>query len=110
MKKNDLLCVMAVVLCLTAALLFSMLLKPKQAAPQTLLSESQQEDLLRFPKSLYDATEEDLLMMDGIGREKAAEILAYVQTYEIHSMEQLLEIEGIGTDTLETLKKYFYLF
>ena len=109
-RRSNVLCLLAVVCCLTAVSFLSVLLQPKQTAPQTLLTESQQEELLRFPKSIAEATEEDLMLLDGIGRVKAREILSYLQTHSIQSMDQLLEIDGVGEDTQKDLEKYFYLF
>ena len=109
-RRSNVLCLLAAACCLTAVLFLSVLLQPKQTAPQTLLTESQQEELLRFPKSILEATEEDLMLLDGIGRVKAREIRSYLQTHSIQSMEQLLEVDGVGEDTLKDLKKYFYLF
>ena|GEM_PF-2563567 len=50
------------------------------------------------------------MLVEGVGRQRAAAILQYLNSHELKSMEQLLEVEGIGEDTLKAIKKYFYLF
>ena len=110
MKSKGLLCSVSLLFCLLAAVLFTILTEPKQTAPQTLLSTEQREQLYRFPKSILEATEEDLMLLDGIGRTRAQAIYSYIQSHNLTSMEQLLEVEGVGDDCLRTLQKYFYLF
>lgn len=110
MKKKGILCMVSLLFCLTSAMWFTILTEPKQMTPQTLLSKERQEELYRFPKSILEATEGDFLLVEGVGRKRASMIYTYVQSHSMMSMEQLLEVEGVGEATLKTLKKYFYLF
>lgn len=110
MKKQGLLCTVSLLFCLTAAAFAVVCSEPKQRAPQTLLSEQEQQELFRLPKSILEASEEDLMLVEGVGKTRAQAIWQYVHSHELHSMEQLLEVEGIGEDTLSAIEKYFYLF
>ncbi len=110
MKRKQLLCLLSVLFCLTAAMFSAALLQPRQRTPQTLLSAAEQTELFRFPKSILEATVEDLMLVEGVGQKRAEDIWLYVNSHQLDSMEQLLEVEGIGEETLQALKKYFYLF
>ena len=110
MKHKTLLCSLSLLFCLTAAMFAAGLSEPKQRPPQTLLTEREQQELVRLPKPILEATEGDLMLVEGVGRQRAAAILQYLNNHELESMEQLLEVEGIGEDTLKAIKKYFYLF
>lgn len=77
--------------------------------PQSLLSPEERMELYRFPKSILEATEEDLCCVDGIGERKARAILLYLDSHELSSMTQLKAIRGIGEKNLKALQQYFYL-
>lgn len=51
-------------------------------------------------------TVEQLKDIPGIGPYKAIEIHDYINTYGFDDYEDLLIINGIGNETIETLKKY----
>ncbi|MBQ8598749.1 MAG: helix-hairpin-helix domain-containing protein [Oscillospiraceae bacterium] len=108
-RKKNLLCAAAVLFCLLALGCISRWLLPEVSTPQALLTEEQQEELHRFPKSILEATEADLLCVEGIGEKRAKTILLYLQSHEIKSMEQLGKIKGIGDSAVTKLKKYFYV-
>lgn len=108
-REKTFLCAAAVLFCLLILGCLGRWLLPAAGTPQSLLTEEQQEELYRFPKSILEATEADLLCVDGIGERKARAILLYLQSHELRSMEQLGNINGIGNDTVAKLKQYFYV-
>ena len=59
---------------------------------------------------LNTATREALLALPGIGEKTAERILAYRDTYgKFVTVEQLLDVEGIGEGLLEKLRPYVYV-
>lgn len=108
-RKKKLLCTAAVLFCLLALGGIGHWLLPEVSTPQALLTQEQQEELYRFPKSILEATEADLLCVEEIGEKRAKIILLYLQNHEIKSMEQLVNIKGIGDSAVTKLKKYFYV-
>ncbi len=57
------------------------------------------------PINLNTATREELMSLSGIGEVKADAILAYrAENGAFQSVEQLLEVSGIGEKTLEKLR------
>lgn len=57
------------------------------------------------PVNLNTATREELMTLSGIGEVKADAILAYrAENGAFQSIEQLLEVSGIGEKTLEKLR------
>lgn len=57
------------------------------------------------PVNLNTATREELMTLSGIGEVKADAILAYrAENGAFQSVEQLLEVSGIGEKTLEKLR------
>ncbi len=58
-----------------------------------------------FPINLNSATVEQLKALPGIGETRASQIIAFRSSIgEFSTLEQLLEISGIGTKTLETIR------
>lgn len=56
---------------------------------------------------LNSAPAEDLIRLPGIGETRAAEIIAYRREHGgFQSVEELLEIKGIGQATLDGLRDY----
>lgn len=108
MKKN-VLYTGAVLLCALGIILCFVIGQTKTIAPQLLLSADQRQELFRFPKSILEASKEDLLQVEGIGEKRADAILSYASSQKLHSMEQLQNIDGIGEELLHQLEKYFYL-
>lgn len=57
-----------------------------------------------FPVSLNQATKEELQRLPGIGEVKADAIIAYRQEHPFTSIEQLLEVSGIGESLFASIK------
>ena len=61
--------------------------------------------------NINDATYSELLLVDGIGKEIANDILEFRATYGIITdMNVLSEIDGIGEAKLEALKRHFFCY
>ena len=59
---------------------------------------------------LNTAAKEELLALPGVGEKTAERILAYRDTYgKFVTVEQLLDVEGIGEGLLEQLRPYVYV-
>ena len=59
---------------------------------------------------LNAAAKEELLALPGVGEKTAERILAYRDTYgKFVTVEQLLDVEGIGEGLLEQLRPYVYV-
>ena len=59
---------------------------------------------------LNTAAKEELLALPGVGEKTAERILAYRDTYgKFVTVEQLLDVEGIGEGLLEQLRPYIYV-
>lgn len=60
-----------------------------------------------FPVNINTATERELTAIPGIGPARASAILAWLAgNGPVESLDQLLEVPGIGPSTLETLESY----
>ena len=63
-----------------------------------------------YPLDLNSVSQEALETLPGIGPVKAADILEYrTQVGTISSIEELLNVEGIGTKTLESLEDFLII-
>ena len=63
----------------------------------------------KFPMNINQADAEDLMQVEGVGEKRAQSILDYRnQKGKISSMEELLEIDGIGEVLLNRLSEKFY--
>ncbi|RIM87288.1 helix-hairpin-helix domain-containing protein, partial [Staphylococcus shinii] len=72
-------------------------------ALKTELNDSQQEKI-----NLNSASETQLQSVDGIGPTKAKAIIEYREQHgNFASVEQLKEVKGIGTKTLERISDFF---
>ena len=59
---------------------------------------------------LNTAAADELLALPGVGEKTAERILAYRDTYgKFVTVEQLLDVEGIGEGLLEKLRPYAYV-
>ncbi len=66
-----------------------------------------QEDYFQYPIDINKATQDELESLPGIGPAKAADIIEYRQMIGFFSsVEDLLNISGIGPATLESLRDY----
>ena len=62
---------------------------------------------IRYPININEATQEDLELLPGIGPAKASDIIEYRQMVgAFSSLDELLEVNGIGPVTLESLLDY----
>ena len=63
-----------------------------------------------YPLNLNQATKEELESLPGIGPGKAEDILAYREAFgPFSSLDDLLEIEGIGQKTLDSLREFLII-
>jgi len=72
------------------------------------LPETQiQEEGPVFPVNINTATEQELVTVPGIGPSRASTIRHYIETYgPLQSMDQIMDIPGIGATTFENLRSY----
>lgn len=87
---------------------------PGKAAQSEWISRVQETAASAAGKSgrvcLNTATLEALLALPGVGEKTAERILAYRDTYgKFVTVEQLLDVEGIGEGLLEQLRPYVYV-
>ena len=54
--------------------------------------------------SLNNASLDELMTLDGIGEKKAQAIIEYRKKHSFKSIEEILEVDGIGTATYEKIK------
>lgn len=54
--------------------------------------------------SLNNASIDELMTLDGIGEKKAQAIIEYRKKHSFKSIEEILEVDGIGTATYEKIK------
>ncbi len=59
--------------------------------------------------NLSTVTFEDLVMIPGIGEQKAEDIISYREEHGFSSISDLIFIKGIGKKTLANIEDYFYL-
>ena len=76
-------------------------------APQNRSENSETE--FDYPLDLNTAEQDALESLPGIGPTKASEILAYREKVgQFYSVEELLNIPGIGQATLENIRDYLF--
>ncbi len=79
----------------------------KPDAPRTPRAETPQSTAPRFPIDLNTATAEQLEAIPGIGPVLAQRIVDYRRAHgRFHSVEELLEVSGIGPKRLENMRPY----
>lgn len=87
---------------------------PGEAAQSEWISKAQEKAASAAAKSdricLNTAGLDALLSLPGVGEKTAERILAYRDTYgKFVTVEQLLDVEGIGEGLLEKLRPYVYV-
>jgi len=71
---------------------------------------SNQDPTFDYPLDLNEASQEALESIPGIGPSKAQDILAYKETIgRFTSLDELLNVSGIGEATLEMLRDYLFV-
>lgn len=72
--------------------------------------EITEQTMPQFPLELNAATAQELMFIDGIGEVTAARIIAKREELGFfRNRKQLLEIDGIGEKTLESIWEYIYI-
>lgn len=73
-------------------------------------SETQTDEPTQFPVDINYVTREQLMEINGIGEVTADKIINYrSETGVIYNMDILMDISGIGENTLALLKEYLYV-
>ena len=86
-----------------------------QQIPETASNAPQNLFLIKtpvfnYPLDLNQATKEELESLPGIGPGKAEDILTYRETFgPFTSLDELLEVEGIGQKTLDSLREFLII-
>ncbi|WP_028506260.1 helix-hairpin-helix domain-containing protein [Ruminococcus sp. FC2018] len=63
-----------------------------------------------FPIDVNTADKEAFCAIDGVGEYLAGQIISYRSEVKvIHSVDQLIEVDGIGKKTLEHIRSYLYV-
>lgn len=65
---------------------------------------SSKEETIKFPISLNNATKEELMALDGIGDTKAQNIIAYRTKTPFKTIEDILNVSGIGETIFAKIK------
>jgi competence protein ComEA len=63
----------------------------------------------KLPIELNSATIEELTWLPDIGETTAIKIIVYAQQYGFYSVDDLLNVSGIGKAKLEKIKPYIYV-
>ena len=71
--------------------------------------ETSENKSVIFPIELNSATVEELMCIDGVGEYIAHSIVLYAQRYGFYSVDELLNIEGIGYSKLSKISQYVYV-
>ena len=81
----------------------------KAAEAAAVVSTSPPEQVM-LPTDLNTVTAEQLMLIDGIGESTAAAIIAYrTKVGVLTSVEQLIEVKGVGAETVERLKEFLFV-
>ncbi len=83
---------------------------PETARNAPLNINLDENNKFQYPLDLNEASQEALESLPGIGPEKAADILSYKEKIgTFSSVDDLLNVPGIGEKTLETLREYLFV-
>ncbi len=66
-------------------------------------------DYINFPLELNSATIDELICIEGIGEYIAQNIVNYARNYGFYSVEDLLNVDGIGKSKLAAILPYVYV-
>ncbi len=83
---------------------------PETAANSTFNLNVDPDSEFNYPLDLNTASQEALESLPGIGPTKAEDILAYREAQgRFTSVEELLNVSGIGEATVESIREYLYV-
>lgn len=83
---------------------------PDISRNSTIEIDLESEEEFEYPLNLNTATQAALESLPGIGPVKAAEIIAYREKIgAFFSIEELLNVKGIGPATLESIREYLVI-
>lgn len=72
-------------------------------------TEYTQSIYVDFPLELNSATAEQLMCINGIGEHTANKIVEYARMYGFYDVEDLLNVDGIGSAKLANIMPYVYV-
>jgi len=81
--------------------------KPEKATSQ-LIAAAEKDSLVRI--DIRTADKDELILLPGIGEKRAVDIIAYRQSKQFESAEELLNIRGIGVKTFQNMKSMLLSF
>ncbi|MBQ9414654.1 MAG: helix-hairpin-helix domain-containing protein [Clostridia bacterium] len=74
------------------------------------VDDSAADQVFNWPTDLNTVTAEQLVLIDGMGETIASRILAYRDAHGgFRSVDDLLQVKGIGEKRLDVWKRYFYV-
>ena len=75
--------------------------------PLQIADSVEAEEPVCFPLDINTASEEELVCTPGIGPSRASTIRNYIESFgPLQSIDQMIDIPGVGTTTLENLRPY----
>jgi comEA protein len=84
--------------------------KPKQTPKPKATKEPKQTQNPDFKININKAASEELMKLTGIGESKAQAIITYrEQAHDFKTIEELMEVKGIGPKIFEKIKEHLVL-
>lgn len=81
--------------------------KIDEKSPKTEMEEKAELDLINDKININSATESELMLLDGIGEKTASKIVQKRKEIgKFKSIEQIIEIDGIGYKMFQEIKNY----
>jgi len=72
-------------------------------------NESQDSLVIKRKININNATEDELMILKGIGKVKALEIIKYRNQNKFRKIEDILNVKGIGVKTFEQIKDFIII-